>query len=708
VAEAISAISVDQEHFRASFDAYRAWDADSFQRLLDEFKIADRCDLVCEWISSKDCVLMCLELCGPPPEGELPDLREFAEVVERITGEERLVGRLALAVSERDGDAYRALVSELEIEPFCHLLCHWVCAIRGRLICRVVCSTERLPRIHLVDELVAAGQVLGRLTADEDTFALATKAAVAGDCEDLGSAIGRAGLASQCEIICEWICSWRCIRVCLSLCRAFPFAPFEDPLSEAFEFAKAVGRLADQPETLERLSAAVASADADSFTIAVKELKLEPFCIQLCHWIWVISCREFCDCVCPNPQLDPWFTTVGYFDIYADIDPTTGRTNKGLPDPSLGYGGGPSFAFFSDLQLGGFCPITSPVYAGVAMQYRFLYDDGSGPAPITGDLVSYVNAGSRFVDWPANVAGIAQAATTPTFQTIAIAKTASDPTPPATGAPWYGPGAHVIAPDPQGWVAVDQTVIGEGFTTLMGFATAQAVAGGDPLPGVPAGTAVPTASQRTGTDLSITFEASRVTVTTVDFSNALNKILINNWGEVNELDFTEFVSGDCCTPIDDALDVEYTVDHEELDAGGWSLEITSCSPSAPGDITPPATTTTDSGAQVFPTGTLDVASTGGFPTIGELEVAGVTGLVSYTGTTGTTFTGCSGGIGTSTAGGAVTLRPREAAGTIPENTTSWENCSYVVTLTTRPGLTTGMDDRDAMPNPLTFCICGHN
>ena len=29
-----------------------------------------------------------------------------------------------------------------------------------------------------------------------------------------------------------------------------------------------------------------------------------------------------------------------------------------------------------------------------------------------------------------------------------------------------------------------------------------------------------------------------------------------------------------------------------------------------------------------------------------------------------------------------------------------------VTLTTRPGLTTGLRDRDAIPNQLTFCICG--
>ena len=114
--EAIGAFAADEDRFRALFDAFRAWDADSFQRLLREFHILERCELVCEWIRSKDCVLLCLELCGPPPEGELPEAREFAQVVERITSDEELVERLASSVSERDGEAFRALVSELEIE----------------------------------------------------------------------------------------------------------------------------------------------------------------------------------------------------------------------------------------------------------------------------------------------------------------------------------------------------------------------------------------------------------------------------------------------------------------------------------------------------------------------------------------------------------------------------------------------------------------
>jgi hypothetical protein len=167
---------------------------------------------------------------------------------------------------------------------------------------------------------------------------------------------------------------------------------------------------------------------------------------------------------------------------------------------------------------------------------------------------------------------------------------------------------------------------------------------------VPTGTAVPAASQKVGVDMTIIFQATRVGVAAIDYSNSLCKIHVNNWIEVNHLYFSEFTAGgSCCQPINDTLSVEFTVDHEMMAAGGWSLAITSCSPSAPGDITPPNPTA------------------------------------------GVTFT----------AGG------RGADGTIVENTTAWTNCSYTASLETRPGLTTGLADRTAIDNLLTFCICGH-
>jgi hypothetical protein len=645
--EAIGAFAADEDSFRALYDAFRAWDADSFQRLLRERNIIERCQLVCQWVRSKECVLLCLELAGPPPEGDLPDPLEFAQVVQRITGDEELVERLAAAVSERDREAFGALVSELDIARFSHLLCHWVCVIRGRLICRVVCAPEPPPHLALVDELRRAGPVIAQLAANKEAFAAVAAAAETLDCEPLRTAIAQAGLRDLCKIICEWFCTWRCIRVCLLLCRVYPFEPISDPLSEAFGFAQAAARLAAQPDVLVRLTAAVSSDNAKEFEAIVNQYELQRYCIQLCHWICAVICRRFCFCVCPNPADQPWFTTVGYFDIYSDIDPVSGKTNKGLPYSSLSYHGGPDFAFTGCLQLGGFCPATSPTVTGAAMQYRFLYNAGAGPAPITGAAVCTVEAGTRLVNWPPNLGGIAGPGLVPTFQTVNIASASQpDPVPPATGSAWTSPPAHVIAADANGWVTVDPAAIGGGFQVLMGLASAAVVVGGEP-PGVPTGTAVPPGSQRQGTDLSITFEATRVGAATVDFSNTLAKIHVNNWDEVRELGLVEFGSGNCCTPIDTTVGVQFTVDHEEMDSGAWSLAILSCSKSAPGDITPTAATP------------------------------------------------------------GVTLSPRGGSGTITEDTSAWDPCSYQVWLTTRPGLTTGLVDRPPGQSLTTFCICGH-
>ena len=76
-------------------------------------------------------------------------------------------------------------------------------------------------------------------------------------------------------------------------------------------------------------------------------------------------------------------------------------------------------------------------------------------------------------------------------------------------------------------------------------------------------------------------------------------------------------------------------------------------------FTPAAVTTTiavGSNGQTLPQGTINAASTTGFPSAGTITV--VTGAgnqtVTYTGTTALTFTGCTGGTGLMSTGGAIT------------------------------------------------------
>jgi len=654
-ADAVGRLAQDPGAFAAAFAAFESRDPDAFRWVLERGEVLPRCELICEWLQVKVCVLRCVEVCGPPVAVDRPPtLLQFAQALVRLTENEKLLRRAVDAVSCGDAEAWRAVLAELKLEAFCHLLCRWICSGLWRRFCEVVCTRQVGPLPDALSDLRAAGQVMAKVVENPKVFEAVGQAFETLDCERVKAVLGEAGFHRECEIICWVFCTWRCVRICRELClERTPVLTGVLAVEEAREFALAARHLVSQPRVLFDLVSAAQGLNADTYSDIVGRFGLGRFCLQLCGWVCSVSCTEFCICICHNPALQPWFTTVGFFDITADIDPVSGKTNKSLPYPTLGAGGGPNFAFFGDLQLGGFCPATSPTFPGVPMKYRFLIDTGAGPVPITGGLVSPVLAGTRLVDWPKNAGGVASAVLESRFQDVQIvqAPAPADPPPPATGAAWFTPPIHHIAVDPDGWVEVDPNAIGGGFQTLMGFHTDNplAVPAHDPNPAT-AGVDVPPAKAFTGQDLSITFQATRVTTlppgTTPDFTNALDKIHINNATETNALDFAEFVAG-CCTPIDKTLTVLFTVDHEEMDAGDWSLSISSCSPSAPGDITP------------------------------------------------------------AVSGPGVTVDARGGFGKIVEDTTTWGNCSYTAALSTRPGLTTGLVDRGVWTHPLTFAICGH-
>ncbi len=656
----------------------------------------------------------------------------FADVVSNLSQDEFLIRRLVDAVQDRDSVAFKTVVAELGAEQYCHLLCHWVSAIRYRLICEVVCGEEDVQTDQVVAELARVGAAVGQLAKKSVTLRSAIAAAVASDVDSLSDIVG--GFV-DCYLICEWFCSWRCVWICLPLCQSFPIPEIKDPIEEMREFALFSAQLAENKDAFPRLLSALQSGDSKSFAALVTEYKAERYCLQLCHWFCYEICSRWCIVIChPTPSaLVPWFTQVGFLSIFTDVNsqPNSGTPATGLTTctafPGLSYGGGPNFAFTGQLQLSGLCPAYSPVTPGTLMKYRFLFGASTSTSlttettltaaisslatsitlasvaglPVaglpgtpfnvvvisTGEIMTVTNyagttltvtrgvngtvartaaAGAalstlapitstllwqiedtREIAWPTHdAAWITTAGSASTPQTVAIGPTlVADVPPPTVGNPWYWPNTHYLVPDADGWVTFDPSFLsGSSFTNLLGFDTTQVIIGGTPpLPG--AGNPVPAAQQKDGIDALITFEATRVTTfppgTTADTSQAPTQLHLNNWNEVNQLNLVEFSSG-CCTPIDDSLGVEFTVDHELMAAGNWSLAITSCSTSAPGTI---------AGTGIAPWAT-----------------------------------------------------PRGGFGTITEDTTTWYSCSYMVTLSTRPGLTTGLDDRDYENIPLTFCV----
>ncbi len=305
--EAVARLAGDDQRSRAALDAFRAADRRSFQRLLGELGLMDQCELACNWLRSRASVLDCLELCGPPME-ELPDLREFAEITVRVATEYELVDPMVGAVARRDPSAFRGLVAELHIGSFAPLLCHWVCGIRSRRTCTVLCAPVSWHALSIVEELAWAGSGLRTLLRDEAAFVAAAEATRLGECERLHQVLAKAGLVDRCELICDWFCGWRSVWLGRQLCRGFPLKQAETGQEVDHEFASAFARLAAEPERLERLGQSVVAVDEYVFGAEVEELGLQRVCLQLCHWVCGWIREAFSECVCGDVQRQAWLS----------------------------------------------------------------------------------------------------------------------------------------------------------------------------------------------------------------------------------------------------------------------------------------------------------------------------------------------------------------------------------------------------------------
>jgi hypothetical protein len=134
-----------------------------------------------------------------------------------------------------------------------------------------------------------------------------------------------------------------------------------------------------------------------------------------------------------------------------------------------------------------------------------------------------------------------------------------------------------MKPDADGWVRVDPASNLHGYSgPLLYFRTVSVVPGGA-APGD--GPKNPVSDPKSGTPLRIVFQAEPLTGPTGSaprLSNELKKILINNWSEVILLELKQFITpgANCCSPINNDLDILYTTDHKLMKS--WSVGISSC------------------------------------------------------------------------------------------------------------------------------------
>ena len=128
--------------------------------------------------AKQECVLECLEVCGPPLEQPVTveQVAKLADVVANLSQDEFLTRRLVDAVKDKDSVAFKTVVKELGAENCVTCSVHWVLVVRYRLICEVVCGEQAVQTDQVVAAIVRAGAAVGQLARKN----VALRSAIAG------------------------------------------------------------------------------------------------------------------------------------------------------------------------------------------------------------------------------------------------------------------------------------------------------------------------------------------------------------------------------------------------------------------------------------------------------------------------------------------------------------------------------------------------
>jgi hypothetical protein len=265
----------------------------------------------------------------------------------------------------------------------------------------------------------------------------------------------------------------------------------------------------------------------------------------------------------------PWFTSVGYFSITSDID-AGGKTLI----TKFGAGG-TGYGFFGSVKLGGYATKRVPSAPGSALHYRFLYSlDNVNFSPVTVAQMegTALKVATRQIIWNGTVG----------FQDVVIDinQPASVPDSiPADSFPSPIPD-HVLHPDANGWVRVDQPALDNGFYgSLFYLNTNTIIGGGDASTGLLPGDEVLPVNQKNGTMLYIRFQTTddpaNLASPNLNTQALIGKIYVNNWNDVNLLKLQELFDGggSGCTPVQSAAHANFTADHELMLS--WALGVNS-------------------------------------------------------------------------------------------------------------------------------------
>jgi hypothetical protein len=148
-AAAAAALAKEPEAFDEAFTAFLEGDASRFQAILDRLELGEHCHRICFLFCEKRCVGRCLRLCPERPRRpvEAAEVREFVLALEPIARKKTGLDKLIAAAESEDLEAWRAELTSLGLERFCHQVCHFLCRVRCKLICRELCARPLITRV---------------------------------------------------------------------------------------------------------------------------------------------------------------------------------------------------------------------------------------------------------------------------------------------------------------------------------------------------------------------------------------------------------------------------------------------------------------------------------------------------------------------------------------------------------------------------------
>ncbi len=760
--DAIGRLAQNSGGFAAAVAAFESKDASAFRWVLERLEMLPYCELICEWVRIKLCVLRCVEICGSSRDkADVPNLRDFARAVAKLASNEQLLRRAVDAAACGDGTAYRAVLDELKLADFCQLLCYWICSIGYERVCEVVCRPVSVLLPDPATELQAAGKFIGSVVENEKVFAAIERSAIALDCETLRATVNEAGFTSQCEVICSLICVWRHVWVCRELCEfPVPILTGAYAIEEAMNFALAARQLAGQARVLGDLVRAVQNRDAKAYGAIVSRFRLEPYCWQVCAWVGTVTCYEFCRCVClPPSQIIPMFTRVGCYRV----GPPTSDFNANGTTVSG------ALAFTSTIPLIGLIPDGT---APEALEYRFTYQNYSGVTPNPNPVVPI--AGSMI---PPTVIGTLQFQfwNGTSWQTGSAEFFVNNPGAPPQSIPQeFGPDLSVSVntdADANGWIQVprlnDDSIgatglfTGEGAIGLIQLDSTKLTnevfdltgLTPPPPPKLVAGDSMPAVALSQKPVFQINFECRTVVGFTPVSSNSLRAIALSNttysyiqhpeWPGplppppspittsplVLSVDIHELDTEGGCARLDDVIHILYSAYHPYLGSCRVFLQgpgVSTMTVPPGGSITLPIQPNhgqvigTGNGATTVFTGTLVTpvlpgsirintgAVTGKDNAIGAITGVGISGSINYvTGAISITFTAAP-APGVQVLVDYDTNIASGSAGT-PFDMTSLQPCAYLVWLQATLNLTTGCGQVDGtFSDYIPFCTTSGN